>query len=113
MRTLIRQALSDPIDIWYYAQGRTRYWVYTRWPGLIRKHIREQYEWRKIVAAPCYRAGSCRCCGCRSPEVFFARKACSVASPKHKHCALMAPPCYPKLMGRKAWDVYKYTLESA
>ena len=108
VRQAIAHAYNQPEDAFYFFQGIFRYWIYKRaylkW--LLRWHIRDQYESRKVWAQDCYFAGECRCCGCRTPEVFFADKACSAGKPKYAHCQIKQP-CYPKLMSRTAWYWYK------
>lgn len=88
------------IDIFYYVQGHTReYLYYSKYKWLkyiIRKHIREQFEWRlKVMDQECYSSGQCKICGCSIPALTFCDKKC------HK-------PCYPKMLSRFEWEWYKF-----
>lgn len=108
LRETIAHIKADPADAWYYWQGTIRYHVYRRWPFLLRAHIREQYEYRKKAAEPCYITGSCRCCGCRTPELFFADKGCSISKKgSPPHCKFLGPACYPEMMNRQDWIAFK------
>lgn len=98
---------KSPADAWYYVQGETRLYIYRRWPELLRQHIREQYEWRKKAANLCYSMGECQCCGCTTPNLFFANKGCSIAKKLWTHCELLGEPCYPPMMNRRDWIVFK------
>lgn len=86
-------------DVWYYIQGHTReklYYSKYKWKRLlIRKHIREQFEWRLLqMDKECYSNGQCKICGCDIPALTFADKSC------HK-------PCYPKMKSRFNWEWFK------
>lgn len=112
LKETIAHLRKSPADGWYYIQGEYRLFVYRRWPGLLRSHIKEQYEWRKKAAQLCYRQGQCKCCDCTTPDVFFADKACSIANPVYRRkCGHMGEPCYPRLMNRRRWITYKETLK--
>ena len=57
----------------------------------IRKHIREQYEWRvRVMDEECYSMGSCKNCGCIVPQLQMADKACG-------------GNCYPPMLSKKEW----------
>lgn len=61
----------------------------------MRKHIREQIDWRiEVMDKECYNAGSCKMCGCETTALQMANKACD-------------KPCYPKMMTQWEWDWYK------
>lgn len=63
--------------------------------GLVRTHIREQFEYRKIKANPdCHSLGKCVNCGCLVPDVFMADKPCDAG-------------CYPPMMDKKSWQWWK------
>ncbi len=86
-------------DVWYYVQGHTREKIYYskyKWVKLLmRKHIKEQFEWRlKQMDKECYNNGQCKICGCDIPALTFANKSC------HK-------PCYPKMKNRFDWEWFK------
>lgn len=62
--------------------------------ALLRQHIIDQFHYREIKASKeCIINGSCIKCGCDTPELFFANRACE-------------GNCYPKMMSKKQW--YKY-----
>lgn len=93
------KAKINPTNIIAYLQGHWRNWFYDNryldlsW--LIRTHIKEQIDYRiKIMDPLCYNTGSCRICGCETPALQMANKACD-------------KPCYPKMMGRKDWEDFK------
>lgn len=107
----IRSELKkSPISAWYYIQGNVRLMLYRNKVGryLLRRHIIEQFEWRRDVAAnECYKLGSCRCCGCDTPALFFAVKACIAGSPKCKsRIASKLKQCYPPLMDSGEWKYF-------
>ena len=105
-----RELLKDPLNIWYYIQGNIRHFFYKNFKYALRKHIIEQFEWRIIKASKCYNNnGGCLCCGCDTPQLFFADKACSVS--KISACKLIpelnGEICYPKMMNRNSWNLFK------
>ncbi|SOD81007.1 hypothetical protein [Spirosoma fluviale] len=108
VRQAIAHLYAQPEDAFYYWQGIFRYWIYRRsalrW--LLRWHIRRQYEFRKVAAQDCYYAGECRCCGCRTPELFMADKACGAGRKQYPRCVGQSP-CYPNMMNRTQWYRYK------
>ena len=80
-----------------FIQGYTRYRFYynskLRW--LLPTYIYEQIMWRiGIMDIKCFEQGSCKICGCDTTALQMANKAC----PK---------PCYPKMMDKKVWNLYK------
>lgn len=105
IRKVINHLKNNPIDAWYYIQGNFRLWAYNskNFKWLLRGHIIEQFEWRRDVKAhKCYMNGSCVCCGCDTPELFFANKECSVD--KTQHCKDRGlTKCYPKMMSDDKW----------
>lgn len=88
-------------DIFAYMQGTCRNTLfYSRFSFLIRKHIREQIVWRiSVMDIDCYSEGSCKICGCETVALQMANKAC----PK---------PCYPEMMTKKKWSVYKLKIKN-
>lgn len=64
---------------------------------LLPKYLAEQYTHRLYSAEPCVMNGSCLVCGCTTPGLMFAPKACE-------------DDCYPKLMSRAKWKTYKAKL---
>lgn len=90
-----RRKLSD---IFAYFQGYWRYNLYysKNFKWLIRTHIREQIRWRiSVMDSDCFTQGSCKICGCDTTALQMANKQCG-------------KPCYPKMMGKTEWYIYKY-----
>ncbi len=84
-------------DIISYIQGNIRYQAYysTRFTWLIRKHIREQIEFRiNSMDRNCYTQGSCIMCGCKTTALQMANKMCD-------------NPCYPEMVTKKIWKIWK------
>lgn len=79
-----------------YITGNLRYQLYySDFKFLIRKHIREQIDWRiEIMDKECFNNGSCTICGCSTTALQMANKACD-------------KPCYPKMMNRRQWKSLK------
>ena len=80
-----------------YITGNLRYYLFThrRLSFLIPTHIKEQIEMRiKEMDQECYKQGSCIICGCQTPHLQMANKACD-------------KPCYPAIMNRKDWSRFK------
>lgn len=80
-------------NILAYNQGTIRYKLYysKRFRRLIRKHIREQIEFRiEVMDRSCYENGSCKLCGCKTTALQMANKACD-------------KPCYPPMMDKGCW----------
>jgi hypothetical protein len=84
-------------DVWAYIQGNIRFTLYYskyfKW--LIPTHISEQIGFRIFVMDEvCYISGSCQMCGCETPALQMANKACK-------------KPCYPEMMNKKEWKIFK------
>ena len=79
-----------------YVQGKLRYKLYySKYKWLIRKHIREQIDFRiKYMNKVCFLSGSCEICGCETTALQMADKACD-------------NPCYPKIMSKYYWKIFK------
>lgn len=108
IKGIIYRLKSDPKDAWYYIQGNVRQFLYDRkWlKWLIRRHIVQQYEYRKIAAKACSDNGECICCGCETPSLFFANKGCSIA--KIQACSdIRESPCYPEMKNEENWKLWK------
>ena len=91
-----RTVLSDGYN---YALAKWRYKCYYKFNYrlrfLIRKHIREQFIYRKeIMNLTCWNQGSCIHCGCQVPSLQFANKSCE-------------GDCYPPMMSKKNWNKFK------
>jgi hypothetical protein len=110
-----KQAVSEIItgkkplvDVWHYLVGNYRYFLWywnlncrhskyfkglyvLRLHRLIRKHIREQIEYRfKYMDEKCFNSGECKLCGCETTKLQMANKPCK-------------KPCYPRMMSKKDW----------
>lgn len=84
-------------NIFYYIQGNIRYKLYYsdlfKW--LIRKHIKEQIEYRiKVMNRECYYNGSCIKCGCQTTHLQMCNKACEGS-------------CYPEMFDKVEWMIVK------
>lgn len=83
-----------------YLVGNYRYFIYhkPKLRFLIRTHIQEQYKLRvKLMNPECYKQGSCVACGCVTTKLQFANKSCDRG-------------CYPKMLDRTTWDMFKNTI---
>lgn len=90
-------------DIWYYIQGHFRYPLFYRicCGFLMRKHIREQIEYRiRVMNEDCYTQGSCVACGCKTTHLQMADKSCD-------------KNCYFPMMSKEEWNNFKNTEEYA
>lgn len=56
--------------------GNIRYYVYLVFPILIRPKIKQIFNERKAACPECLENGEAICCGCETPQVFFAPKGC-------------------------------------
>ena len=74
-----------------FIQGSTRQWIYDKYPLLLSKYLRNEYERRKQDAKECYDNRECLHCGCKTPDLFMADRACSRPD----------TPCYPALISLK------------
>ncbi len=82
-------------DIFAYIIGNYRYWCYENYKFLLRKHIIEQYEWRlSVMDKECYSSGSCIKCGCDTPALQMASKACE-------------GKCYSPMLDKNIWNIVK------
>jgi hypothetical protein len=80
-----------------YVQGNVRNYLFysKRLSFLLPLHVFEQINYRLfIMDKECYSEGSCRMCGCNTPALQMANKAC----PK---------PCYPEMMDDTDWFIFK------
>ena len=75
-----------------FIQGYYRYYAYLYFKNkLVRKHIIEQFEVRMRSAdLDCIVNRECKVCGCKTPALFWANKACD-------------KPCYPPMMNKDKW----------
>jgi hypothetical protein len=99
--------LRSPKDIWWYIQGTVRTFCYEHASWLIRRHIMEQFEYRKIKAIKCSLNGSCVFCHCLTPDLFFANKPCSLTELTSKNRILLynqEEPCYGPMLTKLKWN---------
>jgi hypothetical protein len=94
--TLILTGKVPLINVWYFIQGHARYKLYySKYKWLLRKHIREQIDFRiKAMRPTCYINGSCDVCGCQTTMLQMANKACE-------------GNCYPKMLKAGNWEYIK------
>lgn len=88
-------------DAYAYLQGNFRYRLYySRYFGfLLPDYIYEQISYRLfIMRNECYIQGACVLCGCETPHLQMADKAC-----KGK--------CYPPMLKEMVWEKYKVEKE--
>lgn len=110
LKEVISRLKRDPLDAWYYIQGTFRIYLYDNYRYFMRRHIVEQYEWRTkdTPAKACVATDnmSCLCCGCKTPDLMFADKACKAR--KDQWCLDQGlTQCYPKMMTRRQWKKFK------
>lgn len=81
---------------------------------LVRTHIKQQYRVRRAKAKACKERGSCLFCGCKTPDLFFANKACGLSKVEdfytRKLIANRTLPCYDKMLSKKEWKKKLKTL---
>lgn len=80
-----------------YITGNLRYSLFNSrsMSKLLPVHIREQIEMRiEEMDQDCYNQGSCIICGCQTPHLQMANKACD-------------KPCYPTMMNKRDWKTFK------
>lgn len=66
--------------------------------------------YRSTQAVGCLLNGTCLSCGCITPDLFMANKACSLEGYEksvRKKLVGSDKVCYPKMMGRKEWKEFK------
>lgn len=93
---LILKGKKPLSDVWFYVQGNIRYKLYySKYKWLLRKHIREQIEFRIQRMKPeCYENGSCVVCGCETTMLQMADKSCD-------------GKCYPAMFKAGTWKHFK------
>jgi hypothetical protein len=63
----------------------------------LEQHVKEQILYRE-ENSQCNLLDACKSCGCKIPELFYAKKACNEG-------------CYPELMDKQSWEYYKEHLK--
>jgi len=92
---ILYQNLPNVMQIRDYIQGMTLQWWYDNHRSFIPKYIVQQYHYRlNIMDRQCLMQGQCKACGCQTPALQFAFKACELN-------------CYPKLMNPYRWYKFK------
>ena len=84
------------INVYSYLLGNFRYHcLHSKFRWLIRKHIREQYEYRvRTMDRECYDKGYCKVCGCSTTALQCANKSCDNF-------------CYPVMLSKSDWNYLK------
>jgi hypothetical protein len=80
-----------------YLQGTIRMKMYENpWSRkyLLSDYVLKQFEERIDKAKDCYNNGACLHCGCKTPDLFFADRACS----KEEPCYEAMIPWYKRIM---------------
>lgn len=106
----VKKVRKKPEDVYWYIQGTARMFLYDAAPWLIRKHILEQFQDRRLKAISCSEKGSCKFCGCKTDDLFFANKPCSLSELSLRNRKLLykqEDPCYGEMMSRQEWETYK------
>lgn len=107
----LKKAKDDPINMWWYVQGTFRMWLYNHARWALRKHIVEQFEWRKGRAGQCTINKSCLFCGCTTPDLYFADKGCGLAKVNDDFTRILIAKrktvCYPPMMTAQKWKINK------
>ncbi len=108
-KRMFKMVKEDPMNIWYFIQGYYRYWLRNTW--LIRKHIKEQFEYRlKNTNSKCIEQGSCVVCTCKVPELLMADKPCSMKKiPIESRMFFFGNDkiCFEKMLNKKDWQQFK------
>lgn len=94
--TLVLTGKVPLISVWYFVQGNLRYKLYySKYKWLLRKHIREQIDFRiKAMRPTCYENGQCDVCGCQTTMLQMANKGCE-------------GHCYPAMFSAGTWEYIK------
>ena len=89
-------------NVYAYVQGNLRYKIYySKFSFLLPFHIKNQIDWRiSIMDKECFRNGSCKLCGCQTTHLQMADKACD-------------KPCYPPMMNKEEWKLFKEDLKKS
>lgn len=93
---VVNPAKIDLPHIWAVIQA----WFRSILP--VPRHIKEQIKWReeqiKAKSPECWKQGHCIQCGCIIKEKIKADMGCE-----------NLPYCYPEMMSKKEWFIYKIT----
>jgi hypothetical protein len=84
--------------------------LYIYAPYLLRTHIINQYHERLVKAEECLKKGSCRQCGCKTPDLFFANKPCSMIHltlANRKALFNTTEICYNKMLSKNQYNKQK------
>lgn len=93
---LLLQSKHPLRDIRAFFVGNLRYNLYysINWKWLIRKHIKQQIDYRiKVMNPLCYTSGACIKCGCQTTHLQMANRTCDGME-------------YPPIVSRKQWILF-------
>lgn len=96
LKLLLIKIKNNPKVMYEYLLGNYRYYCINNRVlyYLIRPHIEEQYYFRlNKMKDICFTNGECIKCGCQTPQLQMANKACEGA-------------CYPDIMTKEEWINY-------
>lgn len=82
-------------DVGYFLQGYGRLFLLRFLPFMLRCSIRDEYLCRIGRSSKCVENRECYACGCATPALMMADKACSARQYLNKY------PCYPRMGGVK------------
>lgn len=86
----IQGAYNDPKSVYYFVQAYYR--IFLERIGYLNYDLKSEIIDRKLhLAKKCTKNGACLACGCKTPDLYYANKACS--APKW----LGQDACYPEL----------------
>ncbi|HMT01795.1 MAG TPA: hypothetical protein PKD00_00555 [Burkholderiales bacterium] len=86
-----------PRNIKAFIEGYVRKWAIDFYNKHL-SYVQEIVEWRKeqvrMKSPECLSNGQCKHCGCKTPELFYADKACGAQ-------------CYPEMQTKNQWIRFK------
>ncbi|HMT02045.1 MAG TPA: hypothetical protein PKD00_01835 [Burkholderiales bacterium] len=87
------------VNIKSFIVGYLRSWIIKLYNNNF-KWVEERQQYRlaqvELKSPECLTNGQCKHCGCKTPELFYADKACS-----------NTPPCYPEINSKVDWIEFK------
>lgn len=106
----VKMLREDPWNAWYYWQGNYRLLAYNYFRWAIRNHIIDQYHERSFSATKCLINQHCIFCGCKTPNLFFANKACGLTKLNRNNRKLVfqkEEPCYGPMLSKSEYQKIK------
>lgn len=96
---ILTQLQNDPKSVWWFIQGYTRWFFAEKlcWTFLFSKEFLKEVERRKELAAECAENGSCYCCGCDTPQLFYSNPGCKKDKFPNDLEGCKGDPCYPPI----------------